>query len=419
MSFDLSKIRTILATPGQDRTTLLLGAAAVAALAGVVFVAANREPAPIATAQPPVAVAEAPATPPPLPEVAVVPPPAATPPAEPAPDQSIASVNQTPTGNQSVAAGKPGMEIAPPAKVPETKSADAKPKPDKKATKMAKAPPTETPAPPPSAQGGMPSLNTQAQGYVTFARDVDSISKMALQNPTEVRDALNRLKKHQPKQMTEGWIAYGASLAADNKDFSASLKKEVEKRGRDTVEQKIASDPSYLLRLDGAGAALNDIFASVASDTAKLNTLQQRFISTAYEFQKIKKWGALERTTPNAFASLTSPLPEPERARDFVVAAGLFGGGKSKAPEVVPTGPTQRALELAARLTIGEGANDTSSVPLVVGDKGLEQCLRWAKLNLNQCMAASHFPSEEAYCTGKHALAEVSACWSQLLPTKS
>ena len=292
------------------------------------------------------------------------------------------------------------------------KVAEAKPKADKKATEMAK----EMPSPkttPPASSGGMPSLNTQAQGYVKFARDIDTISSMKLQSPTEVRSALGRLKTHQPKQMTEGWIAYGAQIAGENKKFAEALDKEIEKRGRDGVTEKLEKDPSYVLRLDGAYEAMGDILASVASDTTKLNTLQERFISTAYEFQKIKKWGFLEQKDVRSFAALPmSPLPED--AGNYVIQAGLFGGGKSKAPETVNVmGPTQSALKLAAKLAIGDAPNTS------VGDAGLEQCLRWARLNLNQCMAASHFPSEEAYCTGKHALAEVSACWSQLLPTKS
>lgn len=428
MTFDFAKIKTILATPGQDRTTLLLGAVAVVAVASVFAIGFSDREAPVAQSKAPEPVAEAPAaqpTPSAEPQVATIPPPASdqsAPAAE--PGSSVASVNRAPSGGVSVAAQKPAMEIAPPEKTAaakdktkaKSKTAEAKPKVDKKATKMAKAAPSPE-RPPPSPKGGMPSLNAQAQGYVTFARDIDTISAMKLQSPTEVRNALHRLKRHQPKQMTEGWIAYGAEIAGENKKFAASLAKEIEKRGRKGVASKIEKDPSYVLELRGAYDAMNDILASVSSDTAKLNTLQERFISTAYEFQKIKKWGMLEENVPQdelkSFASLpTSPLPEV--AHNYVIPAGLFGGGKSKAPAMGnATGPTQSALVLAARLA----ASDAPSTR--VGDAGLEQCLRWARLNLNQCMAASHFPSEEAYCTGKHALAEVSACWSQLLPTKS
>ena len=406
MRIDTVQLRTFLTTPSIDRTTLF-GAVAAVALVGLVGVLASQDKAP------PPEMAMAPAAPPaemaqPAPQAVPVPPPAeqqATVPPAAAPAPGIASVDQTPTGNKGVAAGKPGMEIAPP------KTAETKPKKPPKTAKVE----------PPPAAAKLPPLEQQALGYTSFSRDVDTISAMKLDNPSEVRDALGRLKRHDPKMMSQGWIANGAEIASKNSAFSASINKELQKRGHDEMVSRL-SDPSYLLRLDGAYAAMNDVLSPLAVDTNKLNTLKQRFISTSYEFQKIKKWGALDTplTTTPTFAAF-APKPEND-PRPFVLQAGLFGGkSKTEAPAaVVPTGPTTRALQLAARLAMGDSPDSIAAAsPALISDKGLEQCLRWSRLNLNQCMAAAHFPSEEAFCTGTHAVAEVSACWSQLLPTKS
>ncbi len=394
-------------------------ASAVAAMAFVALVAI------LATPQrtvPPAPVASAPVPAAPGPEIALTTPPA--PEAVPAPSTAAEATPPAPSApaasgpeaqNRSpVAAGKPGMESAQP-KVAEKPKAKAKSKDETKVASLPpKTPPVATPVVP---------IDTQAQGYVSFTRDVDTVYGMTLDNPTQVRDALSRLRKHEPKQMAQGWIVYGAKIAAGNDEFKASLVKEVEKRGRDGVQKRIDSDPMYLFKLDGAYNAMNDVLGRLASQTGKLDELKKRFIQTAYDFQKIKKWGALDPSlnpslSPSGMLASLSPSA-PEVARAYVIPAGLFSKSSPK-PSLTPIGPTDRAMKLAARLAMGDTPEDIAAISsALITDKGLEQCLRWAKLNTNQCMAAAHFPSEEAYCTGTHQIAEVSACWSQLLPAKS
>ena len=77
---------------------------------------------------------------------------------------------------------------------------------------------------------------------------------------------------------------------------------------------------------------------------------------------------------------------------------------------------TERILTLAARVHMGaaEGSQRKHTNKLV-HNKGMVQCLSWAKLNMTQCAAAAGKPSEWAYCTSKHALEERAKCWSWLV----
>lgn len=253
-----------------------------------------------------------------------------------------------------------------------------------------------------SASGPTP-VDAQAKGYEAFARDVDEIANMKLNTPKQVRAALARLQKHEPSTVSDGWVAYAARAVALNKEFGKTIDKEVADRGLKTVVDKIANDPKYLARLSGAYEALDGLMKQVAADTGKLDQLGERFMSTAYAFQKNKQFGALERRAPAGAEAL-----------DGNVVPAFFG---KKSKPVEPADLSRRVLQLAAQLNAG-GLKDSAANALA-HDKSLEQCLRWAKLNLNQCAAAAYFPSEEAYCAGKHGINEVSACWSKLLPTRS
>lgn len=81
---------------------------------------------------------------------------------------------------------------------------------------------------------------------------------------------------------------------------------------------------------------------------------------------------------------------------------------------VPPTGhPSARGLGLfihildsARHLSGKEVGGET--VP--AADAGLNCCLRIARLNLRQCLAAARFGDEEIFCAGRHGFAELGRC---------
>jgi hypothetical protein len=231
-----------------------------------------------------------------------------------------------------------------------------------------------------------------------------------------VKTVETALQKHVPEQLSAGWIAYSARLVAKNDAFANAVKADVAKDGRAAVMDRITKDAKYVMGLPGAYAALDQLMDSVSSDTRKMSAVGDRFIKVAYAFQK-EKWGYNDKT----------PLPQdmgtPVHA--YVIPAGFFGdlfSGDSTpaAPKASELGSTsKRVLQLAASISTGPGPVDSATAMSLTQDKDMTQCLRWAKLNMAQCVAAAHFPSEHAYCTGKHAINEASNCWIKLLPTKS
>jgi hypothetical protein len=372
--------------------------------------------------KPAVIVALAPAAQAPAPSVAA-PQPAPAP--EPAPAPAAQASNELalpapPTATPYVSGG-PAKTTSP---APEVKTAEKTAKPAAKesvtkesTTKEAKIAkkiePKVAALPPASGDALEPTgsvsaktpIDSEARSYEAFSTDIDKLTRTEFNTPKDIRAAFDQLLKHQPEKLSDGWIAYSARVVAANDTFSKAVDAEVAKRGRDTVMAKIASDPAYVNKLPGAFDALDGLMKQVARDTSKLSQLGDRFIQTAYAFQK-KKWGEASPQQQPHYAAA-------ETAR--VIPAGLFSRD-DKPAAATPVGVTQRVLMLAASLDAG--GPEAASSKALMHDPGLSQCMRWARLNLNQCLAAAYFPSEQAYCTGKHAINEVNACWTRLLPQK-
>ena len=67
-----------------------------------------------------------------------------------------------------------------------------------------------------------------------------------------------------------------------------------------------------------------------------------------------------------------------------------------------------RVLNLAVRYSTG--AINTKYVNAYARNDKSSRCLTMAKLTLNQCIAATRTPYEEAFCLGEHALNDIADC---------
>lgn len=231
-------------------------------------------------------------------------------------------------------------------------------------------------------------------------------SSNPLKTPRNVRQALKQLKIADPVPLAANWLNEQADIARHNRAFADGVRGQLRARGKQELLALIASDVGYVFNIPGAGEAMADVVSHVGVEDKALSTLSTRLRDTSYAMQR-SKWGMIEplklETAPvkTASASWTDKL-------------------KGIAAELSPVAPAQaysvsvmhRIMATAARRIVDPDQ------PVDVSAKGSDtaRCVNWARLNLAQCIAAAHFPSEEAYCTGKHAVEEVRQCWAQVLP---
>ncbi len=253
-----------------------------------------------------------------------------------------------------------------------------------------------------SLSSGVP-ISELAGVYLHYDDALSVAEASRLNTPKEVRRVLKSLRFSEPETMAEGWYAVRAMAAAQNAVFAQGVRDEVRVKGKDFVLASL-NDTNYVLRLPGAGAAVTTVMASVSAENDRMMTLKQKFLDTAYKFQK-QKWG------------MTAPLETVKAADAGDSSASSF---KAALAELSPVTPAQAYSATVMTKILSQAARQIASAPMTqvaAQNDETSSCLNWARLNLNQCIAAAHFPSEEAWCTGTHAIDEVRACWAAALPT--
>lgn len=285
------------------------------------------------------------------------------------------------------------------------------------------------------AQPKETALEQRAAQYVQFREDVAYIEATPFDNASTTREAHMRLSAHDSLELSSGWVAYAALVAADTPEFAEALEKDLRKRGpnglkgRDGFLARLAADPSYARKLKGAEAATEKVLQMTAQDAHRFTTLGEAFKTQAYAMQKTA-WGkqriaassarlseaedfARKRApaaTPPLKASMSKGVIAPVLASADSAWSPAWGAAGSAGENSEPNAQVimDRVLNLAARYAVG-GVNK-KVVDVYAKNDRADQCLSMAALTLRQCIAATRTPYEEAFCLGEHALNDVATC---------
>ncbi|MEO0398032.1 MAG: hypothetical protein AAF224_01270 [Pseudomonadota bacterium] len=280
------------------------------------------------------------------------------------------------------------------------------------------------------------SLEHQAAAYVQFREDVAAIQAEPISSAESTRDAHRRLSAHNSNDLSAGWVAYAALLAADTQEFADGLKKQVQSRkrrhglkGRDGLIAELSANPRFASELPGADEAVARVLAMAVQDGKRVVSLGESFKTQAYAMQKTA-WGKARiqsssaRITEAEEFAKNRPTPfapaMPGAADRGVTAPSLASLNGSWSPEwgaaegegevSEPNAQVimDRVLILAARYAIG--ATNEKLVAAYARNDRSSRCLHMSTLTLKQCIAATRTPYEEAFCLGEHGLNDVAGC---------
>ncbi|WP_425411045.1 hypothetical protein [Hyphococcus sp.] len=282
------------------------------------------------------------------------------------------------------------------------------------------------------------TLERAAANYIRFREDVAALEAIPFTNEEVTREAHRRLSSHDTKSLSDGWVAYAALVAADSPAFAEAIQEQIKIKsnrrkgvigGVDGLMANVAADPTFLRNLPGAQEAVNSIVAMTVQDGARITELGEAFKTQAYAMQKTS-WGKKRISPPQSrldeaatyFRSRAKPAtPIFERAVDEGVAppalasakaewAADWGaeGGQGRITEKTAEAVIDRILNLAARYSTD--ALNPRLVEVYSQNTKSERCLSMAKLTLDQCIAATRTPYEEAFCLGEHGLKDVATC---------
>lgn len=290
------------------------------------------------------------------------------------------------------------------------------------------------------SQPDVSPLEAAAAGYIQYRQDVTALEARPFRDAEVTREAHRRLAAHDSQALASGFIAYAALVAADTPEFADALKSELKRKasrrqsqlgGHAGLMSNIAQDAQFLRGLEGTDRAIANVLACVARDSARIINVGESFKSQAYAMQKTA-WG---KKRIAASQERIGDADEYRLNRSAPVMPGLGGpndGGVTSPSlagastdwqtswgETAPSGAMHNAnshaimdriLSLAARYATG--SVNEKLVSVYARDKKSERCLSLSKLTLNQCIAATRTPYEEAFCLGEHGLNDVATCVS-------
>lgn len=305
-----------------------------------------------------------------------------------------------------------------------------------------------TPAPQPVAATTQQSdpLAQAAALYATYQGEVTDVKTKGFTSARDIDNSLSNLGGHNPEQLTQGWMAYSALVAAQNPEFRAAVLDIEGYYGRDMLMTGMQNDVRYARTLSGGNAAVNQSLAAVSADSKRLFGAAAFVKEQAYSLQAAGwakgRVGNSGAKASSLFASTQSGIP----ARGAMVTAMsspdintvLEQAGKNGAPSVwesvsgaastirLPAAVSSlgqsrriaagkepiadRITTLAAYRILNADPSTAGSMRQAMSERETQGCLNMANLNLQQCVAAAHKHYEVPFCIGEHALADVGEC---------
>jgi len=283
-----------------------------------------------------------------------------------------------------------------------------------------------------------------AGSFATFQEDVANLEKAPIKTGKQLDAALDRMAGHSPTTLAKGYIAFGALNAAQSQGFSQGLDKIRKSYGDERVYSGLKTDMNYASRVPGGGEAVQAALNTALVEGAKTSTVGEQFEQKAYSLQKTPM---KSEQAPKGAVRVAQLKAAQEKGRPvsstFLAAMGGPAAGESQTEQgsrllqqisaAMKIGPTpayasstnltgglrykaqnrdtiDRMVTLAAYQEMDPSAQYASEQEDVMLDPKTKDCLEWSKLQLNQCVAASRFKYEHAFCLGRHALKDVGAC---------
>lgn len=292
------------------------------------------------------------------------------------------------------------------------------------------------------------NISRAAAVYGTYHNDVSGIQNKPLSSASDIDNALTNLGGQNAGQLSNGWLAYSALVAAQDAEFRAAVRDIEGFYGKDRVMSGMRNDIAYARTLDGANGAVSLALAASDADSRRLSDAAAYVKEQAYTLQG-SGWAKARIRDANGMAASIDRTSKSGRAPSSTIVSALQSptldnalsqAGGSGAPSLwdstmdtasgirfpslrkpsftarrhdVKLGREQvanRIATLAAYRVMGVDNQTASQISSAMADTQTSSCIRRSQLNLQQCVAASYRQYELPYCISQHALQEISDC---------
>ena len=253
------------------------------------------------------------------------------------------------------------------------------------------------------------SFSILANAFLAFRHKIAQAIDFPLENPRDIRRILSHLQVENEKRLVQSWFAYNASIVVETPAYVEGIESLLGKHTAENLLQRLQTDRRFARRISGAEDVLQRLRMEMRDDSLQLQILSQSLLDVS-EAWKHRKWGAFEEDDDVVVHALA-------HLRMFIAVADKHVGALRfiRDAHAETYTPTDLILTLGARHILGVRTNEINAIE----HPEAFQCFRWARLNLDQCVASSYDPSEEAWCAGVHGVEDIAECWQFLLPDES
>lgn len=307
------------------------------------------------------------------------------------------------------------------------------------------------PAEPAVAPAAPRLLQEAAAAYADYQGEVSLIRDKPIAGAEQLDKALTVFGAQNAAQLSAGWIAYAAMIAAQDPEFIAAVRDIDSYYGRERVMNGMRNDLSYARTLKGGERALQTALAVNARDTHRIAEAAAFVKEQAIKLQSVS-WGKSKLKDAGGVAtrlkaSATTLRPIAEAARKLfsgpdlhlvladassndkgsvwdrvsliaasAPAAALNALIPSEAPAlaVQPKRETtaNRIMTLAAFHILEAETTHADDVRAAMSDKPTFDCIDWSQLQLQACVSAAYTRADLSFCLAEHAIGDAGACFA-------
>jgi hypothetical protein len=237
-----------------------------------------------------------------------------------------------------------------------------------------------------------------AARYVAFVREADRMTRPNALASESIASALTNTSRVSAKEITEGVGAYATLSVANDPAFRAGIETAVGLLGREAALTRLKESPAtFLTMISGSNDAHRVASGAIANSTAKLEAAQSALNDAAYALQK-ERWAMQAVDTQATLAAHRAAAASP---------SGLTPFAPSDLPATASEAPVNSRYVLAASYhLLGDDVSATALLDKPLG----RMCMNRVQLNVRQCIAASRFPFEHAFCLSQHSFGEANGC---------
>jgi hypothetical protein len=237
-----------------------------------------------------------------------------------------------------------------------------------------------------------------AARYVALVKEANRMTYPNALASESIASSLVITSRVSSKDITEGIGAYVTLSVANDPSFASGVQTAVGLLGRDVVIKRLEVDPAgFLAMISGSADASKIASGAVLASTERLSAAQTALAAAAYALQK-ERWAMQAVDTQATLAAHRAAAITPSGLTPFVA---------TDLPANASDGPVNSRYLLAASYhLLGDDATATAMLDKPLG----RMCMNRVQLNVRQCLAASQFPFEHAFCLSQHSFGEALTC---------